>query len=216
VTPPSPTSTKPPETLSEAERQEIQRKVQEFSTEERDLFLRLAADFNFSNPRQLKRLKNAYAIQKSLEWIQQGKPAGHNEYSPWHKNTLRMLFWQEFLYSIPLQTRHACMVALAFEDYLKRVPKILERPILRVVETVRPEMVKLFVREDHFYQDLARRIRVTVLPHGEEGVLDTREEIEKWLEKVKEEEEKAREAKTLLQSFFQSVTSPEKSEKGVN
>lgn len=50
----------------------------------------------------------------------------------------------------------------------------------------------LFNDEPTRYEDLAKFVRVVVLPHNEEGVLDSVEDINNW---IAEEEKKAEAAK---------------------
>ena len=51
---------------------------------------------------------------------------------------------------------------------------------------VREDIIKLF-NEPENYAELAEFVRIVVLPHNEEGIIDTKEEIDEWLKKQAEE-----------------------------
>ncbi len=58
---------------------------------------------------------------------------------------------------------------------------------------MRDDIAELFNGEN--YAELARFVQIVVLPHNEEGVLDTRAEIDEWLrKKAAEAKKKADEA----------------------
>ena len=54
---------------------------------------------------------------------------------------------------------------------------------------MRDDIVQLFNGAN--YAELAEFVRIVVMPHNEEGIFDTKEEIDDWLEKESEEEEKS-------------------------
>ncbi len=140
--------------------------------EEGKEFYRLAGLFEFSNPRQLLRLHNSFRFLKAL-----GR-GGEND----TLDMLRMLFWQEFLHNWPLAVRHACMAVLIDEVHAEKVKPIARR----VMNKVREDIINLF-NEPENYADLAEFVRIVVLPHNEEGIFDTKEEINEWLKKQAEE-----------------------------
>ena len=136
--------------------------------EEGKEFYRLAGLFEFSNPRQLLRLHNSFRFLKAL-----GR-GGEND----TLDILRMLFWQEFLHNWPLAVRHACMAVLIDEVHAEKVKPVARR----VMNKVREDIIKLF-NEPENYAELAQFVRIVVLPHNEEGIIDTKEEIDEWLKK---------------------------------
>lgn len=149
--------------------------------EEGKEFYRLAGLFEFSNPRQLLRLHNSFRFLKAL-----GR-GGEND----TLDMLRMLFWQEFLHNWPVNIRGRCMAALIYEGEKEKLA-----PTVRgIVDKVRDDVVKLFNGEN--YAELAEFVRIVVLPHNEEGIFDTKEDINEWLKKEKEAEEKEASKKTL-------------------
>lgn len=155
--------------------------VIEDTTEEQDEFYRLMGKelFGFSNPRQLLRLHNSFRFLKAL-----GRGAGRGRST---LDLLKMLFWQEFLHNWPMKIRGWCMAALVKEEH---VAKIEASDAKKVLENVREEIAELFNKEG--YQELAKFVRVVVLPHNEEGVLDSKEDIKNWMT---EEERKRKEKK---------------------
>ena len=146
------------------------------SPEEGKKFYKLAGLFEFNNPRQLLRLHNSFRFLKAL---------GRGE----NINTLEiltMLFWQEFLHNWPMKDRGRCMASLIDDTQVEEViPKVRG-----VLKKVKGDISMLFNDEPKRYEELAKFVRVVVLPHNEEGVLDTKEEIDEWLDKKAEEEEK--------------------------
>ncbi|MBW8016433.1 MAG: hypothetical protein FVQ82_09615 [Planctomycetes bacterium] len=141
-------------------------------------FYRLAGLFEFNNPRQLLRLHNSFRFLKALGRGGDGSTL----------DMLQMLFWQEFLHNWPMKVRGRCMAALVKEEH---VAKIEAAKAKKVLENVREEIAELFNKEG--YQKLAEFVRVVVLPHNEEGVLDSAEAIEGWMgeeERKRKEKEK--------------------------
>jgi len=137
------------------------------TTDERDRFYELVKKYGFSNPRQLLRLRNCYRLLKALN--------RQEEYQT--ETLLSMLFWQEFLHLWPRKVRDGCMAAIKDKTYIE---KITDRDAKEIVRVVYDDVVKLFqLKED--YSKISRFVRCVVLPHSEEGVLDTSEEIDAWL-----------------------------------
>ncbi|MBW7988798.1 MAG: hypothetical protein FVQ84_02080 [Planctomycetes bacterium] len=137
-------------------------------------FYRLAGLFEFTNPRQLLRLHNSFQFLKAL--------VGEGENDT--LDMLKMLFWQEFLHNWPLKVRGRCMAVLIDKVHTEKV-----KPMARkVLNKVRDDIVQLFDGEN--YVELAEFVRIVVLPHNEEGIFDTKEEINEWLEKEKKGEAK--------------------------
>lgn len=167
------------ETEEEAVEEKISKAIQD-TIRERDRFSELAKKYEFRNPRQLLRLHNSFRFLKGFG-SGQGKDGDNT------LDMLEMLFWQEFLHNWPMKVRGWCMAALVKEEH---VAKIEAAKAKKVLENVREEIAELFNKEG--YHELAKFVRVVVLPHNEEGVLDSREEIEDWMtkEEKKKEEEK--------------------------
>ncbi|MGB2863327.1 MAG: P-loop NTPase fold protein [Sedimentisphaerales bacterium] len=136
---------------------------------ERNEFYELAGKFDFSNPRQLLRLHNSFRFLKGY-----GRAKGE-EYDT--IDILRMLFWQEFLHNWPIEDRNRCMAELIGEVHGEGVKPIVKR----ILDKVRDDIVKLYNGEN--YAELAEFVRIVVLPHNEEGIFDTKEDIDEWLKK---------------------------------
>lgn len=160
------------QTEQENAEEEIEKAMHE-TTEERDEFYDLAVKFKFSNPRQLLRLRNSYRLLKALN--------GQGQYEC--ERLLPMIFWQEFLHNYGIKIRHLCMAAIKDETL---IGKIVVAETRNIVKTVRNEIAELFNNES--YEKIAEFVRCVVLPHSEEGVLDTVEEIDEWLRKTREKE----------------------------
>jgi len=163
------------ETAADVTEEEITEAIKD-TTSERSAFYELVGKFGFSNPRQLLRLQNSFRFLKGYG---RGKGGGYDTL-----DILRMLFWQEFLHNWPTDIRVRCMA-----EFVEGVDGGEAAPVVRgVLDSVRDDMVKLVERED--YAKLAEFVRIVVLPHNEEGIFDTKEEIDEWLEKMKEKEKK--------------------------
>jgi len=74
------------------------------------------------------------------------------------------------------------MAVLIDEVHAEKVKPIARR----VLDNVRDDIIKLF-NEPENYSELAEFVRIVVLPHNEEGIIDTKEEINEWLKKQAEE-----------------------------
>ncbi len=146
---------------------------------ERRMFYELVGKFEFSNPRQLLRLHNSFRFLKGYG---RGKGEGYDTL-----DMLTMLFWQEFLHNWPMEDRNRCMAVLTDEVHAEEVKPIVKS----VLNNVRDDIIKLFNGPEH-YVELAEFVRIVVLPHNEEGIFDTKEEIDEWLKERKEKEEEAR------------------------
>ncbi|MZH03169.1 MAG: hypothetical protein F3745_07200 [Nitrospinae bacterium] len=86
--------------IEEGQEENLWREEIKFTTKERDLFGELAVVFEFSNPRQLLRLRNSYGLLKLLYGMH-----GAISFTPYYKNLdsgevkpklLILLFWKEF------------------------------------------------------------------------------------------------------------------------
>ncbi len=66
----------------------------------------------------------------------------------------------------------------------------VEPIVRRVLNNMKDDIRTLFNEEPTRYEELAKFVRVVVLPHNEEGVLDNREAINNWMT---EEERKRKE-----------------------
>jgi len=163
------TATKSDGTGREVTEEEISEAIKDTKSE-RDEFYKLSGKFNFSNPRQLLRLHNSFRFLKGY-----GRGVG-KRYNT--LDMLKMLFWQEFLHNWPMDVRGRCMAALIDGAQIER----LEPEVGRVLKTIRSDIKKLF-NERKDYAELADFIRIVVLPHSEEGVLDTQEEIDRWIQR---------------------------------
>jgi hypothetical protein len=138
---------------------------------ERAMFYKLVGKFGFSNPRQLLRLHNSFRFLKGFG---SGKGEGYDTL-----DMLRMLFWQEFLHNWPREVRNGCMAALIGKAHTEQV---MPTTVKSVLNNVRDDVTKLFNGPKNYYAELAEFVRIVVLPHSEEGVFDTEEEIEEWIE----------------------------------
>ena len=139
-------------------------------------FYKLVGDYNFSNPRQLLRLHNSFRFLKGYSRV---TGVGYSTLE-----ILRMLFWQEFLHNWPMKIRGGCMAALSGMLDVEK----LDSRVRVVMNNVKADILKLF-EQPTSYQELADFVRIVVLPHNEEGVLDSAEAIEEWLKEDKEKEE---------------------------
>jgi len=72
---------------------------------ERDRFTALAHGFHFTNPRQLRRLRNCYRLLKLL----------HPQREMW-KQLMTMLFWQEFVHQWPEDVHQQCETVIRDPD----------------------------------------------------------------------------------------------------
>lgn len=156
------------------------------TTGERDLFLGLASTYELSNPRLLLRLRNSYRLLKSYLHRRRGRvsgvPADTDDYGDW----MRLLFWLEFLHSMPKTPRHWCMAALLADPTdpentaslcLKRVETTRWRDIAKRVIADKSRRPKT----DNDFRSRVQQARTFVMPHGEDGLLSTRKEIIDWL-----------------------------------
>lgn len=144
---------------------------------ERDKFYGLAVIYEYTNPRQLLRLRNSYRFLKVLNQQEQFK----------EELIMHMLFWQEFLHNWQMKTRGRCMAVLIDKVHAEKVEPIARK----VLNNVKDDIGTLFNEEPTRYEELAKFVRVVVLPHNEERVLDSAEAIKDWLDlekKAKEEE----------------------------
>ena len=89
-----------------------------------------------------------------------------------------MLFWQEFLHNQRRDVRDVCMAAISDEAY---IDKIEDENAKEVISIVRDELNRLF-KLDGEYKKIARFVRCVILPHSEEGVFDTLEEVDAWID----------------------------------
>ena len=154
--------------------------------EEGKKFYQFAGLFKFNNPRQLLRLHNSFRFLKAL-----GRGENINTL-----DILTMLFWQEFLHNWPMKVRGRCMAALVDDTQVEEVTQVVRG----VLKKVKGDIGTLFNEEPTRYEELAKFVRVVVLPHNEEGVLDSAEAIKDWLdlEKKAEEEEALRRKESNL------------------
>ncbi|KKL13958.1 hypothetical protein LCGC14_2520580, partial [marine sediment metagenome] len=142
---------------------------------ERDEFYELVGKFGFSNPRQLLRLHNSFRFLKGF-----GRGAGEGYDTC---DVLKMLFWQEFLHNWKMDVRNRCMAALIDKVHAEKLGSTARK----VLGDVRGDIVKLF-NEPESYTELAELVRIVVLPHNEDGVLDAKADIEAWIVKADEED----------------------------
>lgn len=126
--------------------------------EERDSFRKLAGLFQFSNPRQLLRLRNSYRLLKVLN-----KKDGYR----WNE-LMDMLFWQEFMANLSFNDREKCMNSL-WDENVSNQPEC--STIREIIKAVRQRIKKLYDKEEP--EKLAQFVRTVVLPHSEEGIDDT-------------------------------------------
>lgn len=146
---------------------------------EREAFCDLAKKYEFKNPRQLLRLHNSFRFLK-------GFGSGQGEDGNNTLDMLKMLFWQEFLHNWPMKVRYGCMATLSDDKDIQVGEVIPEvRGVLKKVK--KGDISKLFKEEPTRYEELAKFVRVVVLPHNEEGVLDSTDAIKDW---IAEEERK--------------------------
>ena len=76
----------------------------------------------------------------------------------------------------------------------------VEPIVRRVLNNVKDDIRTLFNEEPTRYEELAKFVRVVVLPHNEEGVLDSAEAIEEWLKKMDEEEEALKKKRVIYKT----------------
>jgi len=154
---------------------------------ELNLFLRLAGTFEFSNPRQLLRLRNSYRLLKGLGQLQPGEPS--REY--W-KRALVVLFWQEFLHNWSRAVRDLAMAVLwhcaeAEEIELPAVRRVVAAACLLVRERFAPPASDGDQpprgMDEEGYAEVARFVRMVVLPHSDAGVLDTPAQARAWADR---------------------------------
>ena len=138
------------------------------TTIERDMFNDLAGSFNFTNPRQLLRLRNSYRFLKVMD--------SEEKYD--REILMKILFWQEFLNNWPSIIRDQCEKTVTKKESLGKIEKHEAKQIVQGVQEDISRIIEMPV-----YEEIERFVRIVVLPHSEEGVLDTREEIEEWRKK---------------------------------
>ena len=152
--------------IPDVEKAEEPKSVEEVlkdTTVERDMFSDLARRFNFSNPRQLLRLRNSYRFLKVMD--------SDEKYD--REILMKILFWEEFLNNLPSKIRDQCEKSVTKQGSFGKIEK---HEAKQIVQDVQEDILKII--EMSMYEEIERFVRIVVLPHGEEGVLDTREEIE--------------------------------------
>jgi len=133
------------------------------SKDECDEFSDLAKKFEFSNPRQLLRLRNSYRLIKALELQKAHK---NNQELGYEKlrDLMRMLFWQEFLYNRPKDLRQACLKTLYEEIDTEKISDKRTKDIIKQVKDLILESFK----DKKIHDETAEDVRIVVLPHSQE------------------------------------------------
>ncbi len=133
------------------------------TTIERDMFSDLAQRFNFTNPRQLLRLRNSYRFLKVMD--------SEEKYD--REILMKILFWQEFLNNWPSIIRDQYEKSVKEQESLAKIEKPEAK---QIVQGVQEDILKIIKMP--MYGEIESFVRIVVLPHSGEGVLDTRGEIE--------------------------------------
>ena len=142
------------------------------TTIERDMFSDLAKRFNFTNPRQLLRLRNSYRFLKVMD--------SDEKYD--REILMKILFWQDFLNNWPSNIRCQCEKSVTNKDSLGKIEKPEAK---QIVQDVQEDMLKIIGMS--IYEEMERFVHIVVLPHSEGRILGTREEIEKCSENISEQ-----------------------------
>lgn len=148
--------------------------------EELEQFQRLASDLEFSNPRQLVRLKNAYRV---LKGINLSAPKD----SPFEHHALMLgLFWAEYLLQFPLENkatpeqgrRHQ---ELALVEAISKHAAPADGVIKKMSEHFSDWLQKQIEGESRrLYFELMQLVSVAVLGSAEGGLLLSREALERY------------------------------------
>ncbi|NQT52351.1 hypothetical protein HQ576_09890, partial [bacterium] len=143
-----------------ADRREIEETADRMreTTKERDAFYQMATTFGFSNPRQLLRLRNSYRVLKGLDWKRRGvaEEVEPSEYDP--KWLATLLFWEEFLATLPREAKHDCIAVLWGKAKLETIES---ESVREIVKDVRDDIRGIFDKEDD-YAALTRFVRTVV------------------------------------------------------
>ncbi len=129
------------------------------TTIERDMFSNLAQRFNFTNPRQLLRLRNSYRFLKVMD--------SDEKYD--REILMKILFWQEFLNNWPSNIKYQCEKSVTKQESLEKIEKPEAK---QIVQDVREDILKIV--EIPMYEEIERFVHIVVLPHSEGRILDTR------------------------------------------
>ena len=129
------------------------------TTIERDMFSDLAKRFNFTNPRQLLRLRNSYRFLKVMD--------SDEKYD--REILMKILFWQEFLNNWPSNIKYQCEKSVTKQESLEKIEKPEAK---QIVQKVQEDISKII--EMHMYEEIERFVNIVVLPHSEGRILDTR------------------------------------------
>jgi len=129
------------------------------STIERDMFSNLAQRFNFTNPRQLLRLRNSYRFLKVMD--------SDEKYN--REILMKILFWQEFLNNWPSNIKYQYEKSVTKQESLEKIEKPEAK---QIVQDVQEDISKII--EMHMYEEIERFVHIVVLPHSEGRILDTR------------------------------------------
>ncbi|MDY7107630.1 MAG: P-loop NTPase fold protein [Planctomycetota bacterium] len=152
--------------------EQLQREMTE-TTGERGLFEDLAGTHGFANPRSLSRLRNTYRLLKLLDARRPGGRQFRNE------TLLRMMFWQEYLYSAPEEERRKHeheiwskplhQLRLEADDWRDRAAKLRfdMRRYFDALSLVRFKEVRVMPTDRELYDDASRFVRRVILPYGE-------------------------------------------------
>ncbi len=129
------------------------------TTIERDMFSDLAQRFNFTNPRQLLRLRNSYRFLKVMD--------SDEKYD--REILMKILFWQEFLNNWPSNIKYQCEKSVTKQESLEKIEKPEAK---QIVQDVQEDISKII--EMHMYEEIERFVHIVVLPHSEGRILETR------------------------------------------
>ncbi len=136
--------------------------------EELELFTKLTTSYRLANPRQLKRLLNAYRLLRTLSEL----AAVDGEYVPddASQRNMTMLFWLEYIYGLNREQTPAAEKYLLHQDKADKPCPVLE-DIKNSLDPHVTEMRTLFTVErdkGQDYQTTSDYVRRLILPHFDE------------------------------------------------
>ncbi len=149
--------------------------------EELEQFQKLARDLDFTNPRQLTRLKNSYRVLKGINHL-----SDREDSSIERRGLMLGMFWAEYLFQFPLENkvlpeqgrRH---IELALLDAIAKESV----PVVPVIKNMSDDFsdwlqVPFEGKSRRLYFELMQRVSVTVLSSAEGGLLLSREAMDRY------------------------------------
>lgn len=138
------------------------------TSDERDLFADLTTEYGFANPRQLKRLSNAYRLLRTLDELAAIDGAHVPARAP--QRNMTMLFWLDFVYESNRDQARAA-VRYLLKSNLSMEDQLMMEGLRLDLEPKVTEMRRLFVIDTDQgldYRRTAGRVRRLILPHFSE------------------------------------------------